>query len=349
MSDKVSIVMPVYNTDSAFMNASVKSVIAQTYPNWELIMIDDGSNQECADQCDELKKKDSRICVIHINNSGVANARNRGTAEANGDYIMYVDSDDILARSLLEEGMKIAERYHPDLIFGAVQHIRSHADFHDNGKSAQPDVTIYKLDGIDVVRHAFMTQSEPEYMHIEGVGAVNRGPYARLIRKEIAKHVQFNPSLVIGEDVEWNMRILNACHSVCFAKRNWYGYLIYSASSLRKYYGNRAELLERYHKALYVNNKRYFTSRPGDYARNMAVSFYSMLVFEYMSEQSPLTMKQRSNEVKVLLLRKPWTFLQRPEVQNAIPLKNRVLIRACKKGIGLYLLKGWLIITNHNR
>lgn len=348
MSGRVSIIMPVYNTDSKYMTASIKSVIKQSYQNWELIIVDDGSNEECANKCEKFKRKDKRIRVIHIANNGVANARNIGTKEAIGDYIMYIDSDDIIAHSLLDEAMKVIRKTDADFVIGGIQHINKYSEFLASTKTNM-EINRYENKDLDIVRHAFMTQTYSNFNHIEGIGTINRGPYARLIKSKIAKCVPFNTSLVIGEDVEWNMRLLNECHSVCFVKKNWYGYLVYSTSSLRKYYGNRAALLENYHKELYQNNRKYFDKHPKDYAHNMSVSFYSMLIFEYLSPKSPLNMRQKNLEVKALLNQNPWNFMRRDDMKKGIPLKNRILLRCCRMGFGLNVLKLWLMISRHSR
>lgn len=93
MLPKVSIIVPVYKAEK-YLNRCVDSILAQTLTDFECILIDDGSPDNCPAICDEYAKKDSRIKVIHQKNSGVSAARNRGIDEANGDWIGFVDSDD---------------------------------------------------------------------------------------------------------------------------------------------------------------------------------------------------------------------------------------------------------------
>lgn len=92
----VSIVVPVYNTDKDLLRKCIKSIIQQSYPNIDIIIVDDGSNNETSSLCDEIAKTDSRIRVLHKSNGGLSSARNAGIDIAIGDEITFVDSDDYL-------------------------------------------------------------------------------------------------------------------------------------------------------------------------------------------------------------------------------------------------------------
>ncbi|MCH5320896.1 MAG: glycosyltransferase, partial [Eubacterium sp.] len=92
-SQKVSIIVPVYNVEK-YLNRCVESIVKQTYTNLEIILVDDGSPDNCPAMCDAWAERDSRIKVIHKENGGVSSARNIGIDNADGDYISFVDSDD---------------------------------------------------------------------------------------------------------------------------------------------------------------------------------------------------------------------------------------------------------------
>ena len=89
----VSVVLPIYNVEK-YLNRCIKSVINQSYKNLEIILVDDGSPDNCPTLCDEWAKKDNRIKVIHKKNAGVSSARNTGITKSTGDYICFVDGDD---------------------------------------------------------------------------------------------------------------------------------------------------------------------------------------------------------------------------------------------------------------
>lgn len=99
--DLISIVVPVYNVEK-YLNKCVDSLINQTYPNIEIILIDDGSEDTSGKKCDEFADSDSRIKVIHKKNGGLSDARNAGIEIASGKYIMFVDSDDYVMPEMVE-------------------------------------------------------------------------------------------------------------------------------------------------------------------------------------------------------------------------------------------------------
>lgn len=92
---KVSVIIPIYNAE-AYLSICIDSILAQTFTDWELLLINDGSKDDSGNICDEYVLKDSRIHVFHIKNTGANNARMLGVQYAKGEYIMFVDSDDII-------------------------------------------------------------------------------------------------------------------------------------------------------------------------------------------------------------------------------------------------------------
>ena len=111
----VSIVMPVYGAER-WIHRAVDSVLAQTFTDFELILIDDESPDTCGQICDEYAKKDARIRVIHQKNSGCAGASNRGIKEARGHWLIFVDDDDEISPYLLQHVITTAELYPDDCI-----------------------------------------------------------------------------------------------------------------------------------------------------------------------------------------------------------------------------------------
>ena len=93
MNPLISVIVPIYNTEK-YLRECIESIQRQTYSNLEIILVDDESTDHCLAICDELALKDHRIKVIHKENGGAADARNVGTLQANGEYIIYIDSDD---------------------------------------------------------------------------------------------------------------------------------------------------------------------------------------------------------------------------------------------------------------
>ncbi len=98
---KISVIVPVYNAEEYLKNC-IMSVVRQTYDNWELILVDDGSSDGSLSIADLAAEKDERIRVIHQKNAGPGAARNRGIKEALGDYVVFLDSDDYIDKNYFQ-------------------------------------------------------------------------------------------------------------------------------------------------------------------------------------------------------------------------------------------------------
>lgn len=110
----ISVIVPVYKVEK-YLGKCVQSILAQTYKDFELILVDDGSPDNCPNLCDEYAKKDKRVRVIHKENGGLSDARNAGTAIAEGDYVTYIDSDDYVSEDYLETLFSLIDKYKADI------------------------------------------------------------------------------------------------------------------------------------------------------------------------------------------------------------------------------------------
>lgn len=105
----ISIIVPVYNTPKDYIQKCISSLLTQTYSSYEILLVDDGSNEDVADYCDELSHKDLRIRVYHQKNRGVSSARNLGLEVAEGEYIAFVDADDWVEPDYIEKLLSAIE------------------------------------------------------------------------------------------------------------------------------------------------------------------------------------------------------------------------------------------------
>ncbi|MBS4197579.1 glycosyltransferase family 2 protein [Lederbergia citri] len=115
MKPLISIIVPVYNVQS-YLTRCIDSILDQTFTNFELILVNDGSLDNSGEVCDEFAKKDSRIVVIHKENGGVSSARNVGIDVANGQYIGFIDSDDYIHPKMYEILYQYAIRHSSDIV-----------------------------------------------------------------------------------------------------------------------------------------------------------------------------------------------------------------------------------------
>ena len=118
--NSISVIVPVYKVEP-YLDRCVQSIVDQTYANLEIILVDDGSPDNCPAMCDAWAEEDSRIKVIHKENGGLSDARNAGMAEASGEYIAFVDSDDWIAPEMLRKLHDALQRDDSDIAACTVQ------------------------------------------------------------------------------------------------------------------------------------------------------------------------------------------------------------------------------------
>ena len=111
----VSVIIPVYKVEE-YLGQCVDSILSQTYTNLEVLLVDDGSPDDCPRLCDEYAAKDKRVRVIHKENGGLASARNAGLDKANGQFVSFIDSDDWIEQQTYEKVMRIHEETSAEII-----------------------------------------------------------------------------------------------------------------------------------------------------------------------------------------------------------------------------------------
>lgn len=121
--EQISVVIPVYNVED-YLRPCLDSVIGQTYENLQIILVDDGSTDHSGQICDVYQKKDSRIVVIHQENGGLSEARNRGIDIARGRYITFIDSDDVVDTTYCQEMLKCLKTHDADISLCNVVYFR---------------------------------------------------------------------------------------------------------------------------------------------------------------------------------------------------------------------------------
>ncbi len=113
----LSIIIPIYNVEP-YLRCCLNSILAQTFPSWEAVLVDDGSKDNCGKICDEYAAMDSRFRVIHKENGGLTSARNSGLAMASGEWVMHLDGDDWIEPEMLELLLRKGEETGADIVMG---------------------------------------------------------------------------------------------------------------------------------------------------------------------------------------------------------------------------------------
>ena len=110
-----SVIVPIYKVE-AYLPRCVDSILAQSFPDFEVILVDDGSPDRCGELCDRYGARDRRVRVIHKENGGLVSARQAGMSVASGDYIVHVDGDDWVAPDLWERAHRAIQTHDPDVV-----------------------------------------------------------------------------------------------------------------------------------------------------------------------------------------------------------------------------------------
>ena len=207
---KLSIIVPIYNV-APYLRKCVDSLLTQDILDYEIILVDDGSPDECPRICDAYAEKHSNVHVIHQENAGLSAARNTGVAKAQGDYIWFVDSDDYVEPNVLGVLMEQIERDKLDVLRFRYQNVR------ESGEVFAPykDMTNYNdyssvpTDGLSFLNERMGNQC-----------------YAVLfiLHREIALQEQFTPKIYF-EDTEWTPRMMLRAKRVASSELMVYNYL----------------------------------------------------------------------------------------------------------------------------
>lgn len=224
----ISIIIPVFNT-SAYLDQCLKSVLEQTYTDWECIVVDDGSTDNSGEICDKWAEKDSRFIIVHQKNNGVSAARNRGIEKSRGEYICFIDSDDWVEPDYLnhlQSGIKDSEI---DMVVTGSIYETSKPEIH-----APQQKSIIRV------------ESEYTKTFIEHVGLFY-GPCAILYRSTLIKsnHITFPERLSFGEDTTFVFSYLQNVRDIVLAPFADYHYRISESTTLSYRFGE-AKTLIRY-------------------------------------------------------------------------------------------------------
>lgn len=218
----VTIIIPVYNTEK-YLADCIDSVIGQTYKNIQIIIVDDGSTDKSAEICDRYEKEDRRITVVHTKNEGQASARNRALEMAEGQYIAFADSDDVLNRNYIEYMLKLANVYGADLV--QCNHVKFWDTDNDknHGNKKGDDINAY------ISEAEIFTNTEA----LEQFAYQRRftpSPWGKLFAIELWKDKRF-PTNMGYEDYAVMYTILGSAKKLVYSNASIYFYRIHDMST----------------------------------------------------------------------------------------------------------------------
>ena len=208
MEEKISVIVPIYKVEK-YLRKCVDSIINQTYKNLEIILVDDGSPDNCPAICDEYAKKDNRIKVIHKPNGGLSDARNAGLDIATGEYIAFVDSDDYIDLTMYEKLYNAIKQNNCDLAICGFRQVDENDKPLNNGWSKK--FVIYEKDhSLDAL---FTT-------NIGGIVVA----WNKLYKKHIFDIIRY-PKGLIHEDEYIIYDVIVKCNGIVIIEDQLYNYV----------------------------------------------------------------------------------------------------------------------------
>jgi glycosyltransferase involved in cell wall biosynthesis len=303
-NDLVSIIVPIYNVED-YLERCIESLANQTYTNLEIILVDDGSTDNCGKMCDELAKRDNRINVIHKKNGGLSDARNVGFSNATGKYAIFIDSDDYVDIELISDCVSRIENDNSDMVVFDFKRVE--------GK----DIDCITL--IDVKEGCYNLSEKPQLL-IGSPAAWNK-----FFKKEFlnATNIQF-PVGKYYEDLGTTPKFLASAKRISYIKKPYYYYMIRSGSIMssgkfEKNFNDRTEMID--------GVLRYFKEK------NLYEKYKNELEFltlfnGYFLPSREIILADRKNKIlgkfrKYIYTRFP-TFAKNPYIKTQLSKKDRL-------------------------
>lgn len=277
----VSVIVPIYNVEQ-YLRECIDSIIRQTYKNLEIILVDDGSPDNCGKIAETYAEKDNRIKVLHKENGGLSDARNVGITEAKGEYISLIDSDDYISEFFIEIMMKNAMKYDADVITTGQSE-----QFFDESKE-RPELAKsaddFKSRCISV-KEALVDMSYQ---------VIPNGAQFRIYRRYIFDHIKY-PKGYIFEDVATTYKTFIAARKMCLVDAKIYAYRVRQNSIVRKKFSQDKMVAIPITRRMYHDLVAYDSSlRPAAASRAFAQNFH---VFLQVPEEDKDSMKKLWHEV----------------------------------------------------
>lgn len=216
----ISVIVPIYNVEK-YLDKCIMSIVSQTYKNLEIILVDDGSLDNCPSICDKWKNLDNRIIVVHKENGGLSDARNKGLDMATGEYISFIDSDDFISKYFIEVLYKNLINTRSDLI--QCSHLKVNSDYLNKEKLISTDLHIM----------VFNTKNALESLIEEK--NLNQIVWNKLYKKELLQEMRFEYDK-LNEDDFFSYQIFAKCDKIAYIDLPLYYYFMRNESIMGKQY-----------------------------------------------------------------------------------------------------------------
>ena len=205
--DLISIIVPIYNVEK-YLNKCVNSILEQSYKNIDILLIDDGSIDECPNICDMFEKKDPRIRVFHKKNGGLSDARNKGIDEAKGKYITFVDSDDYLDEHYIEILYNAMKKNNADLVVSGLKDYYEGYEIEESLENVSENI----LTKQQVYRKMLLQEN------------IDVNACGKIYKRQIFENLKY-PKDMLYEDIQIIDDVIEKCNIIVYTTYKGYNYL----------------------------------------------------------------------------------------------------------------------------
>lgn len=278
----ISVIVPVYKVED-YLDRCVKSIVNQTYHNLEVILVDDGSPDNCPIMCDDWADKDRRIRVIHKKNGGLSDARNAGLAIATGEYISFVDSDDWIANEMLERLLETIKQDGSDIAVCSVKMV---------WEDETPDKML--TDHNACVLSVNEAQSE-----LLKERKLKQPVWYKLYRRAMIENIQFEKGK-IHEDAFWSYQVIGKAQKVSIIDYVGYFYWQRNGSIMGEDYSiKRLDALEAYCRR-YEYMIRFFPELSSEALCSIWMSsmYYGQMALKYLNKDEQMQVFHRLKKIQ---------------------------------------------------
>ncbi len=325
MDSKISCIIPYHNNEKELLLECVNSILQQDFEDYELLIVDDGSDEEHAACLEEIRGLDDRIRILTQPARGAAAARNTGVREAQGKYVAFVDADDLVVPYFFSEAYRVASENQAEYVVGGERFTPDRTATFPRDKDPEIkewDPAKYRLAVIMV------TERMPDG------GFFGRGPVARLIRRDVAMQVPFPEGMTLGEDVIWNLDVIAGCSNVYMVYQIWYLYWRNLDSASNKYNENVIPESEHHLNEL-AKRINWEDEKEAETYFLHAYEFLRRHVFGcYLGrKECPLPLRERARMFRALLKREPWNLYESHMDPKACDRRTRGKYRLVHSGL----------------
>lgn len=339
-SNLVSILMPVYNA-CEYLEETVDSILNQTYEEFELVIVNDGSSDNTGVICNRLEEKDDRIRVIHKENTGVSDTRNIALDNAKGKYIAFIDSDDSVHKDYLKILLSSIEKSNGQLAVCGFKErkISTNGQIEELSRVFYPKEVIATEDMKDLIM---------DFGNSRLLNPLWNKLYSRKIIEE--NNIRFKEEVETGEDFIFNLQYFRKINNICFSKGELYYYIRRNNNSITyQYIDNMYEKGLKIHNLLedFLKDMNFYNSKNkyilyGNHLMGVFSAFLNLF-----HKDCKLTLKQKKHYIKAIVNREYVSecAVNRKRDKGLIGLtallvriKNSTIICSVFKGISLVRL-----------